>query len=215
MATKVETVVLNAEEHEHQKIIDVAVKVRAGIYGNPTVYVLPPITDQALEDATTDANVAQGMVKGGGVQATITRNTLSLILFVMLGKLILYVNGLYKGNAIKLGLSGFDLASQPSPRPIPEAPVIDRIEKGKVANSIKVFLVRKKGKQKKESFTYNVQVAETAIVPLVYKDVLQIKNMYKLIITNCVKGRELSVRITKSNARGTSDWSSPVTHYPQ
>ncbi len=215
MSTKVEIVVMNADEHEHQKHIDRAAKVLEGVFGHPLVFVLPTVTEGALTTASEEASTAQGLVKGGGVQATITRNTKSLILFLLLSKIILYVNGLFKGIPDKLGLSGFDLSSQPVPRPIPEPPVVDRTEKGRVAHSVKVFLVKKVGKQKKDSFTYNVQVAEVAVLPLVYKDVLQTKSMFKIVLINCVKGIELSIRISKSNSRGTSDWSSPVTHIPQ
>lgn len=215
MGTKITTVVMNAQEAEHQKHIDRGINVLGMMYENPLVYVTPPVEEEDLIDQTEAASTAQGKVKGGGVNSTVVRNKKSLILFTSLGKLILYANGLYRGDTECLALSGFDLSSDPVPHPIPEKPVIDRIEKGRLPISMKIFLVKKSGTHKKESFTYFVQVAEVGGETLVYKDVLQTKSMYKLLIPNCVKGKELSVRVSKSNSRGTSDWSSPVTFIPQ
>jgi hypothetical protein len=217
MSTKIITAVMHCKQKEHSKIIERGIKVRDGLYANIILYPAPP-TDAVHFTMLLDAAItAQGDAKGGGKPATTARNTATDALFATLENLVLYVNGLFKGDKDKLSKSGFDTSNDPAPNGIPAAPVIKRIENGDTPHSAKIFLAKTTSSLNtlKESVTYILQMAEDASKEENFRTVLQIKNQHKLVVVNLTRGREEFFRIAESNSTGQSDWSETASFIPQ
>jgi len=217
MATKIVTAVMHCTADQPRKIVERGIKVRDGLFANIILYPAPPITPVNFNILLDTAITAEAEVKGGGKTATTNRNTATNALFVMLEALILYVNGLYRGDKDKLSKSGFDTSNDPAPHGIPDAPVIKRIQSGNTPHSAKIFLAKTTSSLNtlKESVTYTVQIAEDASKEENFKTVLQTKNQRLLLIPNLTRGKEEFIRIAKSNSKGQSDWSETVPFMPQ
>ncbi len=214
MAAKITVATMGCTKNEPLKVIKRGFSVLDGIYEHATEYATPVVTQLVFEPKVTKANSDQVNVKIVGV---VVRDASTHDLFASLDLLILYTNGLYKGKPEKLKLSGFGLSSDPSPHGLPIVPVIDRIVKGGFTLSSKIFLVKKTGGEvtKREKVNNIVQIAVAGEDPLVWVTVLETTNSRKLLILDCVKGKELLMRVAKSNAAGQSDWSAPVPYIPQ
>ena len=227
MSTKIVEAVMHCTGSEPVKIIDLGIKLRDNLYtasvlaGTPPVatllYPAPPVTLLVFKGLVDAAVTAQGKVKGGGAGATTTRDTAVSALFVAIGKLLLYANGLYKGIKADLIVSGFDVSADPSPHVIPDAPVIKSVKDGKLPHSAKIMLAKITStlSTQKESYTYTVQMALVADLEANYRQVLQIKDSRKLVIAGLTRGAEVFFRICRSNAAGQSDWSEVVPFMPQ
>ncbi|MBI3501389.1 MAG: fibronectin type III domain-containing protein [Bacteroidetes bacterium] len=216
MSTKIATAVMHCTQQQPKKIIERGIKVRDGLYASP-LYATPPVTKANYTPLVDAAVTAQGDVKGGGKNATTARNTATTALFLTLEKLLLYVNGLYKGDKDKLSKSGFDISSEPAPHGIPDAPVIKKIENGDTPHSAKIFLAKTTSPldTQKESVNFIVQMSDDDSADENFKTVLQTKNQHKLVIANLTRGKEEFFRVAKANAKGQSDWSNTVSFIPQ
>ncbi len=217
MSKKIASAVMNCTKDQPQSIIDSAIKVKNGLYDNIGLFVMPTVDEIEFETQLEEASTAQGEVKGGGKSATISRDTKCYALFNSLGKLILYVNGLYKGDKEKLAASGFPLSSDPTPHSIPTAPVIKLVANGKTPHSARILLAKITSplNTKKDNYTYAVQMAVTNNELMVFNTVLQTKNQFKLNILDLTRGQEVTFRIARSNSKGQSDWSNPYSFIPQ
>ena len=214
MAQKIVFATMGCSKHEPKLVIERGFKVLNGAYENLTLYPHLPKDEEEFTGVLNAANFDEQNVKTVGV---VVRDASTAKLFGVLDETVLYTNGLYKGNAEKLKLSGFGLSNDPSPHGVPIPPVIDRIEKGKFTLSAKIFLTRKKGGEtaKKERVNYIVQVAVVGADPLVWTTDLQTTSSRKLVLLNRVKGKELLIRVAKSNSAGQSDWSNNSPFIPQ
>ena len=218
MSTRIVEAVMHCSQREPDLVIDLAISVRDNLYSAEGValYPTPPIDEATFAAQVDAADTAQGNAKTSGKVSTASRNAAIFALFTSLGKLILYVNGLYRGDKEKLEASGFDTSKDPSPHAIPDQPVIKRIENGPVAHSAKILLAKTTSTldKQKESVTYFVQMAP-ANVEASYATVLEIKDGRELIIPGLTRGVEQFFRVAKSNAAGKSPYSAPVAFIPQ
>ncbi len=214
MASRVTKAIMNCDKEEHSKICNLGLRVKEGVYKNTSDYPNPEIDAQTFSSLVELAINHQANVKSVGVT---TRNASTLALFAALSIILNYVNKLYKGVPKKLKLSGFDSSSVPSPHGIVKPPVINRIEKGKLHLSAKIYLLRKKEEErtKRERLNYFVQVAYVDEHEPQFNTVLIVTSSFKLLLTDCIRGKEILVRIAILNAAGLSDWSTPVPYIPQ
>ena len=218
MSSKVVTAVMHCTQQEPKEVIAVGIRVRDALYSPDGValYANPPVDEATLTAQVAVAGTAQGNVKNGGKSATTTRDAEVATLFTLLGKLILYVNGLYKGDKAKLEASGFDTSDDPTPHPIPDQPVIKSIKDGALAHSAKITLAKITStlNKKRDNVTYFVQMATTD-VEANYVTVLETKDKDELLIPNLTRGVEQFFRVAKSNAAGKSPYSASVAFIPQ
>ena len=220
MGSKIVLAVMHCTEQEPKAVIALGIKVRDAMYSPAGVLLYSatsnPITAANFAGYVSVADSAQGNVKNRGTSATTARNTGVAALFTALGKLLLYANGLYKGNKTNLEAAGFDTSADPSPHPVPDAPVIKTIINGPLAHTAKIMLAKVTSilNKKKESVTYIVQM-NTVNSAVGMTTVLTIKNQRKLVIPGLTRGKEIFFQISKSNAAGESPFSPIVGFVPQ
>jgi hypothetical protein len=131
------------------------------------------------------------------------------ILFNSLSELLLFTNLKQKSHSTNLLESGFPLRKDPTPLSIPDAPLIQEINRGPGDNTAKIELVKGQGvkyKQKKP-LEYTVQMAYASDLEKVFDSVFQTRNQYKLIIKNLNRGMEVYFRVAARNSKGQSEWS--------
>jgi hypothetical protein len=215
---RVKTAVMHCHAQQHQKIIDVGIRVRDKLYANPALYGSPPIAAAIFKVQLNSAIAAQAAAIKGGVKATSHRNAEVTTLFTMLNPvLILYVIRLYKGQADKLLASGFDTSNDPLPRSAPRIPVIKRVEMTDLADHIaKVFLgkIHNPLETKRGLNSYLLQVAVGNRDEESFQTILMTTNSRRLLIPNLQRGKETFIRVCAMNARGISAWSDVISFYP-
>ncbi len=123
------------------------------LYVETTLYATPIITEADFKPLVKDLGDANLAVANGGDVEKAIQMAASIKLHKAMGdKLIPYINSLWKGNRVNLEKSGAKISAEPKKVPPPDQPIIDRIVKGPVAGSLKVYLVRgKKSTLKKRS----------------------------------------------------------------
>jgi hypothetical protein len=96
---------------------------------------------------------ATAAAMGGSKLQRSIRNSESRKLHAMMsGKVLPYINSLYRGKREKIEKAGAKVSADPSPVPAPDQPIIKKIERGPEPNTIKVYLVRGiNSKQKRRS----------------------------------------------------------------
>lgn len=199
--------IMNSTEQEPQKVIDVGVKVDLGLYENIDLYAEPKVEKLAYRAQLLKAQTAQGKVANGSVEDTAERDYEVGLFFVMLNdKNLPYVNGLYKGDRVKLLASGFDVFDETTPHPIPAAPIIGRVVSGKEAHSVKIYLSPASGliNGKAERLNHDVWVKKVKEEGAIYHNLLSTTNRRDLVLKNLTRGDDLDIYLTARNAAGTS-----------
>jgi hypothetical protein len=217
--TRIVMAVMHCALNQPKKIISRGISVRDLLFVNVLLFATPPITLILFSAQLTKAIAAQAVVEDkGSVANTATRDAEVLALFLMLNPLLLsYVNGLYKGDKVKLLASGFAASSDPNPKPAPSVPVIRRVAMTDLALHIaKVFLTPfpKLETGSRGVVNYIMQVAVGAPTEENFHTVLATTNSRKLFIPALTRGVEIHIRVCASNARGTSAWSSVFDFMP-
>ena len=212
MSNRVCVAVLNLNKNDHDGINNQAKNFIEGLYVETVLYADPPIQLADFKNQYDASIQATALAADGGKKAIAKRNKESgLLLDMMADKLIIYINGLYKGNRENLGKSGAPVSEDPSPHPRPEKQVIKRIDKGPEPKSAKVFLVMGQGESKKknENRTYILYVfeAEDAVTPV---KVFHFTSMRKLVAIGITVMTAFWYAVTAQNAGGESDLSDKV-----
>jgi hypothetical protein len=208
--------VMHCTAKEHARLIDRGTLVVAGLNANSTIYPDPnPKPDElSLEVGLLVTLSGQAKVN---TQKKEARDQQASKLFGMLLEETHYVNKVAKGDRATILLSGFEASAEPSPRPVPDVPVIKRVENGSAPHSAKIFLAKTTSvlNTKKESLNYIVQMCTDDSKEENWKTVLHTQNSKKLLVLNLVRGQEYFFRISALNARGQSDWSETVAFIAQ
>jgi hypothetical protein len=217
---RIVTAVMHCTIFQPKKVITVGIRVRDLLFVNVLLYATPPITLILFKAQLDKAIAAQAVVEDGtgSVAQTATRDSEVLALFLMLNPLLItYVIGLYKGDKVKLLASGFEVSSDPNPKPAPSVPVITKVLMTDLAlHKAKVYLAKFPAllTGSRGVVNYIVQVAEGAPTEENFKTVLTTTSSRKLVIPDLTRGTEIHIRICASNARGTSAWSSVADFMP-
>jgi len=212
--------IMGCTVQQPEKVISRGRMVLADLYSRPDLYANPTVFKADLEAQLEKASSAQAATRGGGVSETATRDSEVEKLFELLKKrLLTWVNGLYEGEREKLMASGFGVSKDPSPKEIPSQPNIKYITDANTGNTFcaKIVLVKKTNPldEKKEVYTYIVQMSKERDNESSYVTVLMTQNQYKLIVPNLERGVEVFFRVARRNARGQSYWSEPVSFIPR
>jgi hypothetical protein len=202
------------------KVISRGRQVLVELYSRPDLYANPTVLQAVLEAQLEKAVSAQAATRGGGVIETSKRDSEVEKLFELLKKkLLTWVNGLYEGEREKLMASGFGVSKDPTPKDIPGQPHIKYITDANTGNTFgaKIVLVKKTNPidEKKEVYTYVVQISKERDNESSYVTVLMTQNQYKLIIPNLERGVEVFFRVARRNARGQSYWSESDRFIPR
>ncbi len=97
----------------------------AGIFGNATVFVAPPITQPAFQTLIDNYTTDWGLFNAGTL-ARASFNISETALMVALDDLADYVDGIAAGNSEIVALSGFyPISDTKNKRPEPEAAVVE------------------------------------------------------------------------------------------
>jgi hypothetical protein len=216
---RIVTAVMHCAISQPKKIISRGISVRDLLFVNVLLFATPPITLILFKAQLDKAIAAQAVVEAkGSVANTATRDAEVLALFLMLNPLLLsYVNGLYKGDKVKLLASGFNVSSEPNPKPSPSVPVIRKVVMTDLALHIaKVYLAPFPALESgsRGVVNYILQIAEGPPIEENFHTVLATTNSRKLFIENLTRGTEIHIRICASNARGTSAWSAVFDFMP-
>jgi len=205
---KVVIAVLHCTKKQPQDVINRCVNIRDnGMYVNTTEYPAIPIALSTYNAQIGKCESLQGLVKAkGGKTATINRNAAIKVLFGMLsGKNLNYANDLYKDMPEELAKSGYPLSNQPMPKMVPDAPVMDRVEKGAVQNSCKIYLKNVTGgAQKSGPGTYYVYVSDDDDGTNI-KEVLKETSKHKLLLLNLPMNKKMYIGVSKGNTAGESE----------
>jgi hypothetical protein len=138
---------------DFQGIIIMANRFLDFLYKETILFVDPIIskTDFALQIKLA-SDAVQYAIRGS-IKDRSKRNAECKILHrMMTQKLLPYINRLYAGNCPYIERSGAKCTGDPTPVLPPDTPIIMKIEKGTLPNSVKVFLVRGiNSKQKRRS----------------------------------------------------------------
>jgi hypothetical protein len=138
---------------DFQGIINMANRFLDFLYKETILFVDPIISKADFALQTKLAAEATQYAIRGSIKDRSKRNTECKILHrMMTQKLLPYINRLYAGNRPYIERSGAKCTGDPSPVPPPDTPIIMKIEKGTLPNSVKIFLVRGiNSKQKRRS----------------------------------------------------------------
>jgi hypothetical protein len=216
MTLKVALAVMHCLKTQPQKVIDLAIKLLAYLYVNILEYATPPISKVNFEKQKNAASDAQGKVKDGSVTDTSKRDDEVETLHDMMKLQILpYVNGLYRGDRSNLLLSGYDVADESMPHPVPDAPIIKSIVRGKLPHSAKINLEKTKNPlgKKREKLTYFVLRADADGPDENFKLVLTTTSMFKLVVTHLTPDKLNVFKVYVSNATGSSENCGSVKFY--
>jgi len=204
---------MGCSKKQYQKVVDRGKKVSEGLYENDVLYAEPPIVKDDFNKQQAKASDAQAVVKGGSIIDTDNRDTqVGLLYDWMNDKLLLYVNGLWMGNRTNLLASGFEVTGDTQPHEVPAPRVINRMERGVLPFSAKIYLAKTTGdaKNKKERLTYFVWMRYVDEDDKLYRVVLTTTSKFKLLVSGLVKGREAIFYVTCRNNAGESDKSNCV-----
>jgi hypothetical protein len=217
MGSKIAVAVLHCSLGLWTLIIKQGVRLRDNLYVNTTLYATPKVPKDEYELQLNAAISSQAAAAKGGVEDTALYHEDTTKLFVMLDTLLNYVNGLYKGDKVKLLASGFDVVDEAVPQDIPSVPVVSRMEAGNQPHSVRFIIKRTPATpgKKRRGVTYIIEMTTTPDDEKTFKPVLIIDNQFKLLVTNLTRGTEYSFRLAAKNARGQSDWTEIFTYIAQ
>ena len=219
MGARIAKAIIGCTVKQPDKVVETGINVLSQMYENPAEYTTPPRTKIIFSGIVDDAAASQAASKNRGKLEIATRDTDVGTLFTVLeDEYVPYVNGLYKGNRVKLLLSGLPVTTDSSPVGLPDAPVIDHINDGPDPHSAKIFLKRSKGgaKKKKGNLTYNVyQSSDPAMAASSFKLVLTVTSMNKLVVGGLTRAVEVAFAVSCRNSAGSTDMSAPVKFLPK
>jgi hypothetical protein len=200
--TEIIMAVLHLRKTDYDGIIKLAKRILLeGLYIDLTLYATPIVNKTEYEAQLQLAADAVALAEKGGDKAQRKKQIAGL--YIMLRRLVNYVNGLYEGDEVKLLKSGFDVNAIPAPHTVFDKPVIKKILKGNVDHTIKINIEPLEGdtKKKKASKTFIVRIykdpttAEFTTVPagsdsrnIIIKDVPYMVTIYYSIIVENAAG---------------------------
>jgi hypothetical protein len=208
--------VMHCTAKETSTLVDRSNNVITGLSSNTNTYPQPnPAVDELKAETSILAELS-GQAKGSS-QKKQARDQQAIKVYGMLLAESNYVNSVAKGDKAIILLSGFDVSAEPSPHPVPDVPVIKRIEDGNAPHSAKIFLAKITSPllTTREKLTFIVQMCTDDSKEENWKTVLQTQNSKSLILLSLVRKEEYLFRIAVMNARGQSDWSETASFVSQ
>jgi hypothetical protein len=213
--------VLHVEKDDPIGVNNLGKRMITGVFANSTVFS-DPTPDQTTfsnENATLGTLIGEAT---GNHNKVIERDAQCIVVFNLILQLLAFVKPICNHDLTKISLTGFDTNYQPEKLPPPEAPVINRITKGKEAGTYKIYLTRKKNKKlvEKDPKTHMKGVkfyAELSTTPDVansWNKVCEGVASTKLVFSEVVIGKKNSVRVYGKNAGGKGQPSAPVSFTP-
>jgi hypothetical protein len=217
MSTKIAIAVLHCALGQWKKIIQRANKVKDNLYVNVLLYATPKVAEADFTSQLGKASTAEAAALKGGVEETARYYKETTLLFEYLGELVIYVNGLYRGNKVNLLASGFDVVDEMVPLDLPEPPVVNRMVTGPVPHSVKFYIQNLPGTvgKAKPHLTYIVAMTTDPSKDENFIPELITSSKYKLLITGLTRGKEVFFRLAVKNTRGQSNWTETFSIIPQ
>src|SRR5688500_1287219 len=108
---------------EFSRIVELANRVIAKLKEHIADFASPVPTVTAFELEVDKLESLNGEAKGNTLKKA-ERDAQAIVVFNMMLELIVYVNGIAKGNKVLVLKSGFDADKEPQPAGAPAAPVI-------------------------------------------------------------------------------------------
>ncbi len=220
--------VLHVTAKEFTKLANLGNRVISKLTEFVAVYATP---DPTVADLTTEVNklvTLNGQAKGS-TQKKDERDAQAIVVYDMLSEEVTYVNGIAKGDKVKVDKSGFDADKEPEGHGIPPVPVIKKVVDGEVAHSAKISLVGPLTK----GLRYSVQVAligggDTPPPPppppggddfdpdkLPWTSALESVNSLELVLLNLKRGKDIAIRVRAEDGSKKSSWSDLYLFLPR
>ncbi len=193
-----------------------------GVYANPLKFPDIPV-DAADFKAALLLLINLNAISKKDKTQVVARNAQALVVFEMLEEILLYAKGVCDHDAVMIGLSGFDSNYQPTKVPVPDAPVITKVQKTNEAGVYKVYVKRNNlkvlaGNTPKASLKnvkYMIQRTTTADDPKSWVTIEDSLASTKLFFTDVVQGKRNYIRLIAINNSGKSNPSAPFPFTPE
>lgn len=220
--------VLHVTARQFTKLANLGSRVVTNLTDNVSVFATPNPSVAELTEEVDKLITLNGQAKGSA-QKKDERDAQGLVVFKMLSDERDYVNGIAKGDKVKVDQSGFDSDKTPEAHGIPPTPAIKKVEDGKVSHSAKILLVSPLTKGAR----YSVQMY--ALVDnegggqgnpsggaggfdpdsLPWQMVLESVNSKELLITNLKRAVEIIIRVRAEDGSKKSEWGAPYLFLPR
>jgi hypothetical protein len=210
--------VLHCAVGEFAKVAELCQRVINFLTENVAIYGTPNPSVSDLETELGKLNVLIGQAKGNSIKKA-ERDAQCAVVFGMLVNELVYVNGVAKGDKVKVLKSGFDADKEPGAHGAPGVPVISKIKDGSMPRSAKISLSGPLPKYAR----YSVQVSliPQGITPpplpgpgpeldpdqLPWNDVLEGMNSRELEVVDLPRGKDVLVRVRAALGSKKSAWS--------
>jgi len=218
MSARIARAIIGCTRKQPKNVLDTANNVVEKMYDNNDIYTTPPRTKTVLSGFIQTAAASEAAAKNRGKLEIETRDQdIGFLFDVLQDEYVPYVNGLYKGNPVKLLLSGLPISSDPVPHGIPETPVIKRVDNGPEPHSAKIFLAKTTSplKKQREKLTYCVYMStDPSMLPESFRLVLTTTSQRKLIVKGLTRGSEVAFAVTSRNSAGVSKMSDAAKFIP-
>lgn len=205
--------VTNCYTKQPNKVNDLATKVISGLTTNAATF---PGTAPAVTTLTTENNKLTPLIANAPGNRLIKdqRDAQTVKVYNLLTPLVATVTQIAAGKLEIIDLSGFPASAEPTPQPIPDQVVIQRITDGKTQQSAKVYI----NPVGLRNLIYTIQVTKTSptsAMDSTWTVALTTKNSRNIVLENLERGKEIFIQINATNARGTGLWSEPISFIPR
>ncbi len=220
--------VLHVTVKQFTKLANLGNRVISKLTLNVAVYATP---NPSVTDLTTEVGklvTLNGEAKGS-TQKKDERDAQAIVVYDMLNDEKDYVNGIAKGDKVKVDKSGFDADKEPEGHGIPPTPVIRKVIDGETAHSAQILLASPLTKGAR----YSVQVAviasgDTPTPPppptggddfdldkLPWVSGLESVSSRELILVNLKRGKDIAIRVRAEDGSKKSNWSDLYLFLPR
>ncbi len=196
--------------------------INSGLYMYPLIFELPSVLKTLFTTGVSLLDTLEGQTRNNPKIKPL-RDAQTIVVFDYLTSLLYYVKPICGHDIDLITKSGFDCNIQPQKAPIPDQPVILRINKGKELGTYKAFLQRRINKTTvakdpathQKNNTYAVEISLTPDVEASWKNILSGVKSTKLIFDKYTPFVKNYVRIYARNASGKGQVSMIYSFIPE
>lgn len=194
--------------------------IAKGMYVHTTEFPNPPVAADPYKEDSVKLDMLIAVSKKDKTQIPFRTKQCELV-FENTNKLLLYAKTVCNHDSELIAISGFDANYLPSKAPLPEAPVIRKVVKGKEAGTYKILITRKNKKlmtgndptTSTARVKYSIEITTTPNDAASWKKIEEGLASNKLFFSDVIIGSKNYVRVygVNSSGKGQPSVSFPFT----